>query len=103
MVTGSPTRSRKILLAIVAMLLMAAAALLLIGCPSTKTAVNQATTASPSTAAPAKLLDSTALINRLASLTTSAMAGRESATPGGLLAQQYVVRQFDSLQIAKAG
>jgi hypothetical protein len=97
MVSGSPTRSRKILLAIIAMIVLAAAALLLIGCPGTTKASNQ------TVAAPSKLLDSISLINRLASLTTAEMAGRETATPGGRLAQQYVVRQFDSLQLEIIG
>jgi hypothetical protein len=86
------------LLIIIAMIVMAAAAMLLIGCPGTTKASNKNVAAPP-----AQLLDSSALINRLAYLTTKEMAGRESATPGGLLAQQYVLRQFDSLQLVKTG
>jgi hypothetical protein len=99
MVSGTTPRSRKILLAIVAMIILAAAALLLIGCPGTTKPANQAAAVT----APSKILDSTMLINRLATLSTREMAGRESGTPGGLLAQQYVLRQFDSLKITKVG
>jgi Zn-dependent M28 family amino/carboxypeptidase len=98
MVFGTTSRNRRILLAIIAMIILAAAALLLIGCPGTTKAGNQTVSAT----APKKMLDSSALITRLAALTTREMAGRESGTPGGLLAQQYVARQFDSLKIAKA-
>lgn len=98
MVYGTQPKSRRILQAIIALLLLAAAALLLIGCPDKTEDRKQ----SRQTAASTGLLDSATLINRLAHLTTAEMAGRESATPGGLLAQQYVLRQFDSLKIEKA-
>lgn len=98
MVYGTPPKSRRILQAIITIILLAAAALLLIGCPDKPEEKKQ----SREKVASAALLDSANLISRLASLTTREMAGRESATPGGLLAQQYVLRQFDSLKIEKA-
>src|SRR5690349_4678910 len=105
MVSGTTHRGRKIILAIMALILMAAAAMLLIGCPATSKAGNEKAGNERVVAAvaPSQLLDSASLINRLAYLTTKEMAGRESGTPGGLLAQQYIVRQFDSLKIDKAG
>lgn len=75
-------------------ILFAVGAVLLTACPET-------TGAGKKTAivAPAKLLDSTRLIQHLAFLTSESTQGRESATPGNLLAQQYIARQFDSLQL----
>ena len=51
----------------------------------------------------AHLIDSATLIRHFAYLTTDAMAGRETGTPGNLLAQQYIVHIFDSLQLSKTG
>ena len=48
-------------------------------------------------------IDSTALINHLAYLSSAVMAGRETATPGNQLAREYIVHVFDSLQIGKTG
>jgi Zn-dependent M28 family amino/carboxypeptidase len=98
MVYASPSRSRKILQTIILFVLLAALALLLIGCPGRNADKN----VPGGKTVRDKLLDSAALINRLAHLTTEEMAGRESATAGGLLAQQFVLRQFDSLKIEKA-
>lgn len=98
MVYGSTSRGRKIILAIIAMILLAAAAMLLVGCPGSTKAGNKT-----SFTAPGKLLDSTQLIQHLSFLTSPATEGRESATPGNLLAQQYIARQFDSLQLEKPG
>lgn len=97
MVFSSTSRSKRIVLAIIAMILLVATALLLMGCPGTAKVSNK------TGAAPAKLLDSTTIISHLAFLTSDAAAGRESATPGNLLAQQYIIQQFDSLQLEKPG
>lgn len=94
---SSTPRSRKILMLIIALIALGAAVFLLVGCPGTTKATNQ------TIAAPSRLLDSTYLIRNLAFLTTPGMAGRETATPGNLLAQNFIVSQFDSLQLAKAG
>ena len=48
-------------------------------------------------------LDSATLIGHLAFLTSPATGGRETATPGNLLAQQYIVRKMDSLQLGITG
>lgn len=96
MVTGSTSRSKRMILAIITIILLAAAALLLMGCPGTsKASSNQAAAAST------RLLDSAALIHRLAHLTTPEMAGRESGSQGGRAALLYVSHQFDSLQLEK--
>lgn len=44
-------------------------------------------------------LDSTSLINDLAYLSSEALQGRESSTPGNKLAQDYIVKRYDSLQL----
>src|SRR5688572_8325261 len=97
MMPGSTSRSRKIVMLIIALIALGAAVFLLIGCPGTTKAGNQ------TIAAPSKLLDSNYLIRNLAFLTSPPTAGRETATQGNLLAQSYIVNQFDSLQLAKAG
>src|SRR5438034_8931984 len=48
-------------------------------------------------------IDSTTLINNLKILSSAEMAGRETATPGNKLAQDYIINQFDSLQLSKTG
>jgi len=48
-------------------------------------------------------LDSTLLINHLATLSSAQMEGREIATPGNQRAREYIVRNFDSLHLAKTG
>lgn len=79
-------------------LLLAVTSIFITACPAGKrTATNINNNAASG------LVDSAVLIHHLAWLTTDEMAGRESATPGNLLAQQYIVRQFDSLQLEKAG
>src|SRR4051794_555187 len=50
-------------------------------------------------AASATLLDSATLIHDLAALTTDAMAGRETGTPGNQLAREYIAKRYDSLQL----
>src|SRR3954468_16068344 len=45
------------------------------------------------------LLDSASLIHDLAWLSSEAMAGRESASPGNKLAQDYLLNRYDSLQL----
>lgn len=47
--------------------------------------------------------DSTTLINDLAFLASPATAGRETGTPGNKVAQDYIVRRFDSLGLSKTG
>jgi len=99
MIPSSTPRSRKIVMLIIALIALGAAVFLLIGCPGTA----KTTKAGNETiAAPTKLLDSNYLIRNLAFLTSSATAGRETATQGNLLAQAYIVNQFDSLRLAKA-
>lgn len=44
-------------------------------------------------------LDSASLINDLAYLSSEALGGRETGTPGNKLAQEYIVHRFDSLQL----
>lgn len=44
-------------------------------------------------------LDSASLINDLNSLSSEALGGRETGTPGNALAQAYIARRFDSLQL----
>lgn len=48
-------------------------------------------------------IDSAALINHLAYLSSAVMQGRETATPGNKLAREYIVHIFDSLQVSKTG
>ncbi len=98
MIPSSTPQRKKILLAIIALLALGAAVLLLIGCPGKK-AGNKAV----SSVTPTKILDSASIIHDLAFLASTATAGRESCTPGNLLAQDYIVRKFDSLQLAKPG
>jgi len=44
-------------------------------------------------------LDSTRLINDLATLSSEAMGGREAGTAGNQLAREYIARRYDSLQL----
>lgn len=46
-------------------------------------------------------IDSATLINHLATLSSAQMGGRETGTPGNQLAREYIVKNFDSLQLAK--
>lgn len=46
-------------------------------------------------------LDSASLINDLAYLSSEALGGRETGTPGHALAQAYIAQRFDSLQLKK--
>lgn len=80
-------------------LIMVAAVILLTGCPpnnetkkknagATNTLVN---------------IDSSTLINHLEYLSSAAMQGRETATPGNQLAREYIVKIFDSLKVDKVG
>lgn len=98
MVSSSTARGKKIVAAIITLMALTIAALLLIGCPGKK-----AGTKAVSSVAPSKILDSASIIHHLAFLASSATAGRESATPGNKLAQDYIVRLFDSLQLTKTG
>lgn len=47
--------------------------------------------------------DSSTLIHDLAFLASSATAGRETGTPGNKVAQDYIVRRFDSVGLSKTG
>ncbi len=46
-------------------------------------------------------LDSASLIQDLAYLSSEALGGRETGTPGNALAREYIVNRFDSLQLHK--
>lgn len=46
-------------------------------------------------------LDSASLIDDLVYLSSEAMGGRETGTPGNTLAREYIVKRFDSLQLGK--
>ena len=48
-------------------------------------------------------LDSATLIHHLSVLSADNMAGRETGTPGNKLAQDYIVKIFDSLKLIKPG
>lgn len=81
------------------LLLIIAGTLLFAACPDKKKEIT-GTSGNKSITA---VNDSTVLINHLAFLTSATLAGRETATPGNLLAQQYIVRVMDSLKLLKTG
>ncbi|WP_081159972.1 M28 family peptidase [Niastella populi] len=92
------SRAKKITLAAIAIMAIAAGLVLLTGCPPT--------TEKKKNAAKTDVLnniDSAALIKHLAYLSSAAMEGRETATPGNQLAREYIVKIFDSLKIEKIG
>lgn len=74
-------------------------AILLMGCPPQKN------TGAKKGAALSRLIniDSTTLINNLAIISSEAMAGRETGTPGNEHTREYIVKMFDSLQLNKTG
>ena len=78
--------------------------ILLSGCPNIKNAptINSETSLDLQALLPAKI-DSAALIHHLSFLASETTAGRQTATPGNLLAQKYIVKKFDSLGLSKAG
>jgi hypothetical protein len=80
-----------------AALLLAVTTIFITACPAGKRSITNKDSVT------GDLPDSARLIHHLAYLTTDVMAGREAATPGNLLAQQYIVQQFDSLQLKKTG
>src|SRR5690348_14247604 len=47
--------------------------------------------------------DSTMLVNDLTFLASPFTAGRETGTPGNKVAQDYIVRRFDSVGLTKIG
>lgn len=65
---------------------------LLAGCPEQKQQQNTPL-----------LLDSTSLFNHLAFFTSPITEGREAATPGNILAQQYIIKTMDSLKLSTIG
>ena len=48
-------------------------------------------------------IDSAVLISHLAFISSAATEGRLVGSPGNILAQQYIIKQFDSLQLSKFG
>ena len=47
-------------------------------------------------------LDSVSLINDLGYLSSETLGGRETGTPGNALAQEYIAKRFDSLQLKQS-
>jgi hypothetical protein len=88
------SRSKRIVIAVIMFLTALGGVILLTGCPDT-----------PSTVVGHRpvTIDSATLIRHLAMLTSPATEGRETGTPGNKRAQDYIVQQFDSLQLKKAG
>ena len=97
MIPSSTPRSRKIIMAIILLIALGAAIFLLTGCKGSTKAGNQ------TVSGPSKLLDSAWLINNLAFLASNETAGRESGTPGNMLAQAFILNKFDSLRLTKPG
>lgn len=88
---------KKITATAVAVIILVAATILLTGCPPQQ---------EKKKAGASNVLfniDSTTLINHLAYLSSAAMQGRETATPGNQLAREYIIKVFDSLHIDKIG
>jgi hypothetical protein len=90
--------ANKITSPVIARLAIIAVTIVLTGCPPNKentknTGKNQVLTN----------IDSTALIDHLAYLSSGVMEGRETATPGNQLAREYIVKIFDSLKLDKTG
>jgi hypothetical protein len=52
---------------------------------------------------PVRYLDSAALFNHLSFIASPSLEGRETGTTGNSIAQNYITRQFDSLQLQKPG
>jgi len=77
---------------------IAAATMLLTGCPPQKENKKKTGTSNE-----LFNIDSTTLISHLAYLSSAAMEGRETATPGNQLAREYIVKIFDSLHVEKIG
>jgi hypothetical protein len=73
---------------------------LLTACPRDKKQPSKSKVATANTVAN---IDSATLIHHLAVLSSGNMAGRETGTPGNKLAQDYIVKIFDSLQLIKPG
>jgi len=79
--------------------LVLVAAILLTGCPPHKENNKKNTTATNILTN----IDSSTLINHLAYLSSAAMEGRETATPGNQRAREYIVKILDSLKVDKIG
>lgn len=82
-----------------AALVIVAATILLTGCPPNKENKKK----NASTTNVLVNIDSTTLINHLAYLSSAAMEGRETATPGNQQAREYIVKILDSLKLSKVG
>src|SRR5262249_39074948 len=92
-------RAKKITMAFIAAMAMIAGVVLLTGCPP-KTENKKKSAAQKNFL---NNIDSTSLINHLSYLSSGALQGRETATPGNKLARDYIVKTFDSLKIEKIG
>jgi hypothetical protein len=92
-------RAKKITMAFIAAMAIIAGVVLLTGCPPKTENKNKSTTKTNLLSN----IDSASLINHLAYLSSGAMQGRETATPGNKLARDYIVKIFDSLKIEKIG
>lgn len=66
---------------------------------SCKNKANKNPEAGKKAMAAANVLDSASLINDLAYLSSEALGGRETGTPGNALARVYITKRFDSLQL----
>jgi Zn-dependent M28 family amino/carboxypeptidase len=95
------SRSKRIIIALIMFLAALAGVVLLTGCPQNNETPKE-TTKETVAVAPATI-DSATLIRHLIFLTSPVTEGREAGTPGNKLAQDYIVRQFDSLQVQKKG
>lgn len=75
---------------------LAPALMLLTACPKNKQQANNKTLAGNGVH-----IDSVSLIRHFAYLSSAEMGGRETATPGNKLAQDHILKMFDSLQLIK--
>ncbi|MBO9200006.1 MULTISPECIES: M28 family peptidase [Niastella] len=90
--------AKKITKATMAVMTIVAATTMLTGCPPQNELKKKAGNSNV-----LYNIDSTALVNQLAYLSSATMAGREITTPGNQLAREYIVHIFDSLQIGRIG
>ncbi|THU41664.1 M28 family peptidase [Niastella caeni] len=98
MITLFTSCAKKITRAAIAGLAFASVTIIITGCPPNKE--NKKNTGTTNLLIN---IDSTTLIHHFAYLSSAALEGRETATPGNQLAREYIVKVFDSLRLAKAG
>jgi Zn-dependent M28 family amino/carboxypeptidase len=99
MITATYSYTKRLTATAFIALALLTGATLLTGCPPQKNISNKKATAIT------RLIniDSAMLIKRFAIISSGTMEGRETGTPGNERAREYIVHQFDSLQVAKTG